>query len=250
MSKHLTKLGIVLSISLLAGCSSTTYIDETQVNPPLPQTWYTSVQALKENQPWVTAIATEQLLELANIALIRNQALIQLALDVEIKQQQLISTDADFWPELTGSLNSGRNGDSDSQTNTNSLSFDLSYELDIWGKLSDAAKASKLDLLTAQANYQQARDTLVADVVSAYYKVVTSQELVKLYERRTDNAKVSFEIIESGYFQGLNTALDVYLTQNEYYNEQSNLHGQRSQLNTDIRQLEAFRWLSSSGVDG
>ncbi|QLE85068.1 MULTISPECIES: TolC family protein [Shewanella] len=238
MSKHLTKLGIVLSISLLAGCSSTTYIDETQVNPPLPQTWYTSVQALKENQPWVTAIATEQLLELANIALIRNQALIQLALDVEIKQQQLISTDADFWPELTGSLNSGRNGDSDSQTNTNSLSFDLSYELDIWGKLSDAAKASKLDLLTAQANYQQARDTLVADVVSAYYKVVTSQELVKLYERRTDNAKVSFEIIESGYFQGLNTALDVYLTQNEYYNEQSNLHGQRSQLNTDIRQLE------------
>ncbi|WP_394204091.1 TolC family protein [Shewanella waksmanii] len=238
MSYRLTKLGVVLSLFMFSGCSSTTYIDEEQVTPELPPSWYTSAQALKENQPWVKAIATPQLLELATIALNRNQALIQQALDVEIKQQQLVVNDANFWPELTGSLNSGRNGNSDTQTNTNSLSFDISVELDIWGKLSDSAKAAKLDLLTAQANYQQARDTLVADVVSAYYKVVTSQELVKLYERRTENARVSFEIIESGYVQGLNAALDVYLTQNEYYNEQSNLLGQRNQLNADVRQLE------------
>ncbi|MCL1067347.1 TolC family protein [Shewanella olleyana] len=238
MKKNLTYAVVAMSLSALAGCTSPTYLDEQQVKPELPQTWYTSAQALKENKPWVEAIATDQLLELASIALNRNQQLIQLALDVEVKKQQLTVSDSEFWPELTGSLNSGRNGNNDTETSTNSLSFDLNYEIDIWGKLSDSAKETKLNLLTAEANYQQARDNLVADVVSAYYQVVTSQELVKLYERRTENSKVNFEIIESGYFQGLNTALDVYLTQNEFYNEQSNLHGQRSQLNTDIRKLE------------
>ncbi|MBR9728817.1 TolC family protein [Shewanella intestini] len=238
MNSPLTATLIAISLGILAGCSSKTYIDDKQVNPELPQTWHTSAQSLQQNQPWVDAIATQQLLELASIALNRNQDLIQLALDVEVNKQQLVVSDANFWPELTGALNTGRNGNNDTQTNTNSLSLDVNYEIDIWGKLSDNARVTKLNLLTAEANYQQARDNLVAEVVSAYYQVVTSQQLVKLYKRRTDNAKVSFEIIESGYVQGLNTALDVYLTQNEFYNEQSNLYGQRTQLNSDIRQLE------------
>ncbi|NKF49046.1 TolC family protein [Shewanella sp. WXL01] len=238
MSKPVTKVALALSLSVLAACSSTSYLDEAQVTPELPQTWYTNAQALKENQPWVNAIATEQLLELASIGLNRNQQLQQLALEVEVKKQQLNVNDANFWPELTGSVNAARNGDNDGQSNSNSASLNLSYELDIWGKLSDSARAAKLNLLVAESDYQQARDTLVADIVSAYYKVVSSQALVKLYEQRTDNAKVSFEIIESGYVQGLNTALDVYLTQNEFYSQQSNLISQRNQLNSDIRSLE------------
>lgn len=238
MNNHLKVAKLALLLSVLAGCSSHSYIDEPLVTPTLPQTWYTNAQAIQENQPWVKAIATEQLLEMASIGLNRNQELIQLALTVEIKKQQLAVSESSFWPELTAGINTSRNGNNEATFNSNSISFDLSYELDIWGKLSDQAKAAKLELLTAEANYQQARDNLVAEVVSAYYSVVTSQELVKLYESRTNNAKVSFEIIESGYVQGLNNALDVYLTQNEFYNEQANLHAQRNQLNTNIRKLE------------
>ena len=238
MNRHFTSLAMITSLVILTACSSASYVDDPLVKPQLPESWHTNAKSLKDNQTWVTPIATEQLFELIKIGLNSNQPLMQLALDVEVKKQQLNISDANFWPELSLAANSRRSGDNDTQSTINNLSLDLSYELDIWGKLSDSNRASKLNLLTAQANYQQARDSLVADVIIAYYKVVTSQELVKLFERRTENAKLSFEIIESGYLQGLNTALDVYLTQNEYHSENSNLLSQRSQRNKDIRTLE------------
>ncbi|KPZ67546.1 MULTISPECIES: TolC family protein [unclassified Shewanella] len=238
MKRRFTKVAVATSIVILSACSSSSYLDEPLVTPQLPASWHTDAESLKDNQSWVTPIATDQLLEFISIGLNTNQELIQLALEVEVKKQQLNVSDSSFWPELDLSANSGRSGDSDDSTSFNNLSLDLSYELDIWGKLSDNARASKLNLLTAEANYQQARDALVADVVIAYYKVVTSAELVKLFERRTENAKLNFEIIESGYLQGLNESLDVYLTQNEYHSEKSNLLSQRSQHNQDIRTLE------------
>ncbi|QIR15495.1 efflux transporter outer membrane subunit [Shewanella aestuarii] len=238
MKTRYTLVAVATSLFILSACSSSSYVNQPLVEPTLPVSWHTDAKSLKDNQPWVTSIATEQLLELISIGLNTNQELIQLALEVELKKQQLDVSEASFWPELSLSANSARRGDNVSSLSTNSLSLDLSYELDIWGKLSDSAKASKLNLLTAQANYQQARDTLVADIFIAYYKVVTSTELVKLFERRTANAKLNFEIIESGYLQGLNAALDVYLTQNEYHSENANLLSQRSQLNKDVRSLE------------
>ncbi|ARD23525.1 TolC family protein [Shewanella japonica] len=238
MKRRFTKVAVATSIVILSACSSSSYLDEPLVTPQLPASWHTDAESLKDNQSWVTPIATDQLLEFISIGLNTNQELMQLALEVEVKKQQLNVSDSSFWPELDLSANSGRSGDSDDSTSFNNLSLDLSYELDIWGKLSDNARASKLNLLTAEANYQQARDALVADVAIAYYKVVTSAELVKLFERRTENAKLNFEIIESGYLQGLNESLDVYLTQNEYHSEKSNLLSQRSQHNQDIRTLE------------
>ncbi|MBQ4889781.1 hypothetical protein A9267_07145 [Shewanella sp. UCD-FRSSP16_17] len=238
MKRRFTKVAVATSIVILSACSSSSYLDEPLVTPQLPASWHTDAESLKDNQSWVTPIATDQLLEFISIGLNTNQELMQLALEVEVKKQQLNVSDSSFWPELDLSANSGRSGNSDDSTSFNNLSLDLSYELDIWGKLSDNARASKLNLLTAEANYQQARDALVADVVIAYYKVVTSAELVKLFERRTENAKLNFEIIESGYLQGLNESLDVYLTQNEYHSEKSNLLSQRSQHNQDIRTLE------------
>lgn len=238
MNRHFNLLAVTTALVFLMACSSASYVDDPLVKPQLPLSWHTDAKSLKDNQTWVTPIATEQLFELISIGLNRNQQLIQLALDVEVKKQQRNISDSNFWPELSLAANSRRSGDNDTQSTINNLSLDLSYELDIWGKLSDSARASKLNLLTAQANYQQARDSLVADVIIAYYKVVTSQELVKLFERRTENAQLNFEIIESGYLQGLNTALDVYLTQNEFHSENSNLLSQRSQLNKDIRTLE------------
>ncbi|MEZ9138883.1 MULTISPECIES: TolC family protein [unclassified Shewanella] len=238
MKRHFTKVALATSLVILSACTSSSYVDEPLVKPQLPPSWHTDAESLKDNQSWVTPIATDQLLEFISIGLNTNQALIQLALEVEVKKQQLNVSDSSFWPELNLGANSSRSGDSDASSSANSLSLNLSYELDIWGKLSDNARASKLNLLTAEANYQQARDALVADLVIAYYKVVTSNELVKLFERRTENARLNFEIIESGYLQGLNAALDVYLTQNEFYTENSNLLSQRSQRNQDVRTLE------------
>ncbi|WP_163930772.1 TolC family protein [Paraferrimonas sp. SM1919] len=238
MKRPLKPIAMAISLGVLTACSSSSYIDQAQVKPQLPANWQVSPSSLATNEDWLAVIANEQLLQLLSQALNTNQSLIQLALEVEVQRQAVTVTGANFWPSLSSSLDTGVIGNNNDSSNSSTIGLNLNYELDIWGKLSDADRRTKLTLFAVEANYEQAKDQLIADVAKAYYKVATSAQLLDLFERRTENAKVNFDIIESGYLQGLNSALDVYLTQNEYHSEKSNLASQRSQYKEDIRALE------------
>jgi len=78
----------------------------------------------------------------------------------------------------------------------------------------------------------------VADVVSGWFDVITNQKLLELYKQREQNAEQNLSIIESGYRQGLNEALDVYLARNELNTERSNIAAQQATLIKSIRDLE------------
>ena len=64
-------------------------------------------------------------------------------------------------------------------------------------------------------------------MVSGWFNVITAQKLLALYQQREKNAEQNLAIIESGYRQGINDALDVYLTRNELNNERSRIAGQK-----------------------
>eukprot|EP00487_Bulimina_marginata_P010690 TRINITY_DN580_c0_g1_i2.p1 TRINITY_DN580_c0_g1~~TRINITY_DN580_c0_g1_i2.p1 ORF type:complete len:269 (+),score=64.44 TRINITY_DN580_c0_g1_i2:282-1088(+) len=59
-----------------------------------------------------------------------------------------------------------------------------------------------------------------------------------LYTGRVANAEQNLSIIESGYQQGLSSALDVYLTRNEVNNERSRVASQQAALKQAKRVLE------------
>jgi outer membrane protein TolC len=59
-----------------------------------------------------------------------------------------------------------------------------------------------------------------------------------LFEQIVNNAKQNLDIIESGYQQGLNGALDVYLSRNELNTELSNLAEQQATKIQSLRALE------------
>ena len=160
--------------------------------------------------------------------------------DVAIKQQQLIATGAALWPSLDLSARTNRSKDNRpvSYNNASSANLTLSYEIDLWGKLSDAERQANLEFLAEQANFEQSKQRLVGDVVSGWFNVISAQKLLALYQQREKNAEQNLAIIESGYRQGLNAALDVYLTRNELNTERSRIAGQKATLNQAIRTLE------------
>ena len=118
------------------------------------------------------------------------------------------------------------------------MSLNLGYEVDLWGKLSDSNRQANLNYLAQQARFEQAKQQLVADVVKGWFDVVTAKQLLDLYKRREANALQNLDIIESGYRQGLNEALDVYLARNELNNERSRIATQQASLLTTARVLE------------
>jgi multidrug efflux system outer membrane protein len=51
------------------------------------------------------------------------------------------------------------------------VSLDVSYEIDLWGKLRNATKAARADLLATEAASETVRVTLTADVAQAYFSL-------------------------------------------------------------------------------
>ena len=233
---------VAVSVLLLSACSN-------QLNPTeraqdianTPELWQQATTSpLKVEDNWLQQLENPQVFFLVEQALANNQQILQSGYDVAIKQQQLIATGAALWPSLDLSTRTNRSKDNRpvSYNNASSANLTLSYEIDLWGKLSDAQRQANLEFLAEQANFEQSKQRLVGDVVSGWFNVISAQKLLALYQQREKNAEQNLAIIESGYRQGLNDALDVYLTRNELNTERSRIAGQKATLNQAIRTLE------------
>jgi len=234
---------LALSIVLLSGCASNINSQQREQAPSnVPQQWQqkTSAPVLHVQQQWLTQLQNPQLNQFVEQALKNNQQLLQNSYDVAIQKQQLIVSGAALWPTLDLSARTSRSKDNRpvSYDNASAVSLDLTYEVDLWGKLSDSKREANLNYLAQQARFEQAKQQLVADVVTSWFDVVSAQQLLDLFKRREENAQQSLEIIESGYRQGINEALDVYLARNELNTERTRIATQQANLSASSRILE------------
>ena len=234
---------LAISIIMLSGCASNLNPQQRERAPSaLPTQWQQAAakSVIAVNDTWFNKLASPTVKQLVTQALKNNQQLRQERFDVEIQKQQLIITGAALWPSLDISSRVGRskNNRPVSYNNSSSVSLELGYEIDLWGKLSNAKRRDNLNYLAQQARYEQAKQQLIADVVTNWFNLISAEQLLDLFKRRESNAKQNLEIIESGYRQGLNEALDVYLARNELNNERSRIATQQANLSQSARRLE------------
>ena len=219
---HLKKWLAGVCTLLLAACSSVPELDQQIRDIPVPQQWQKGTEVLSVQHHWLAQLADEQgqLAEIVDKALASNHQLRQQAFNVDIKKQQLIASGSALWPSLDLTLSQSRrkNGASDNIANSYSSGVDLQYELDVWGKLSANERQANLNFMAEQASFQQAKQQLVANVVTQWFAVIEARKQLDLYLQRVTNSKQNLDIIDTGYKQGINNALDVYLTRNELNN--------------------------------
>lgn len=245
-------LPLLISMSLI-GCANNNALNQDIRDYQIPENWQqnqlSTEMSLEIENNWLNQFNNSVLHELIQEALKANQSLRQEAYKVDIAHQQLLQSGAVNWPDLDFSLTTARNKSAspDMISNRNSLKLESTYELDIWGKLSDKQKNTQLAYLAAKAQYQQSKQNLVATIVKSWFNLVTAQNLAELFQQRVHNAKQSLDIIESGYQTGVNKALDVYLSRNELNSETSNLAQQQASVLVSARQLEQLLGRYPSG---
>ena len=242
MKFHLHFATLTIASTLLIGCSTQSRIDEQAITPDVPETWQQINVQSQTDLEWLNQFNNKELTDLIEQAISLNRNLKQQAYTVAIQEQATTSSEADLWPTIDFGLSSSRraSGEPTQYSNENDLSLDVSYELDVWGKLSDAAQQDHLTYLASKATYQQSKNQLVADVITQYYELVSGQQLTQLFEKRVALAEENLDIIASGYKQGLNEALDVYLSRNELNAERASLASQKArvqQLSAALEQL-------------
>ncbi|WP_371188732.1 efflux transporter outer membrane subunit [Thalassotalea maritima] len=242
---------IAVATMLLSACQTPSAIDDSTVALDVPENFVavpkTAIAQLEQQNlltlnRWLANVDNQALGEIISKAIADNRQLKITRLQLQQAEQGLIISGATDWPELSLNVNQARRknvqGEQQNYTSSAELSVDLSYELDVWGKLSAQQQQSQLQFKIAKANYAQALANLTADIVSKWYTLAEAQQLLSLYSERAENLQANLEQIKASYRLGLNQALDVYLTQNDVSSELARLAQQQQAVNEASRALQ------------
>ncbi len=245
MKSHSSCLFFFIVSLLLAGCSAVP--SDKYPSAPVPDQWQqpTSTQQVKSSA-WINDFNDPQLELLILQALANNHDLKASAGRVEAALAQARIVGADLNPSVDGNLGAQRqrsntesNGSvSNNYSTTLNLGVDISWELDLWGRLSSRARAATLEFEVSEAEWQAAQLSLSASVARSWFNLTEAQLQLNLVEQRLSNLSDNLITIEEDFKLGLRDALDVYLARADVAGEQARIANRRSTLLTARRTLE------------
>lgn len=242
-SKPLYSIVLLAVLAGLAGGCTHSAITPEATEPALPGAWARGGEPGTVELNWLGTFDDPQLAALVEEAIGNNYLLEQERARLYEAEQTVVVVRANRYPELDVSLDASRRGFSDAsgqRVSTESYGADVGafWEVDLWGKLSKEQQAAQLAFGAQEARFESVERNLAAATTSAYFSVMEAKQLLEVAERRFDNAVESHEIVASGYRQGLNDALDLYLARNQVERERANLAQQEQSLKETVADLQ------------
>ena len=122
-----------------------------------------------------------------------------------------------------------------SETYSSNLAF--SYEVDIWGKLRNNARAGRADAIASAADLQSVRLAVLAESITSYFDIVDARHQITLTTKIIDVLGDRLEQTEDRYRRGLATSFELYQVRQEFRNIQAGLPQRESQLAATEGQL-------------
>jgi len=232
MLKHASRsLALTAGIALLTGCS----VGPEYVQPSAPQ-----AAAYKESGPWKKAEPRDDISKGDWYAVFHDRKLNELEAEAQANSQTLRAAvakvsearavarqaEADFFPTLdfsgTGSRqrtspNNGQlmaqapGGQSSAHTFNSAtvVPFDLSYEVDLWGKVRRGFEASGDQAQASVADYENVLLGLKSDVATNYFAVRTADSQIDVQRRTIKSFQDALNLTNSRFQGGISTQLDV-----------------------------------------
>jgi len=163
-----------------------------------------------------------------------NPDLGQTLLSLEILRAQYRATRADQLPDIEAGFGANTTEDLDT-TYTGSIS--ISWELDLWAKISDEASAAASDVAEQLALYQAARDTLAAEVMQGWLKLVNLNRSVAIEMQRVELLEKNEQWILQRYRSGLGDLEDLDSAQSSAASARATLISVQESLQQQQRAL-------------
>jgi len=195
---------------------------------PTPPTWReipaAEAQSLA-NTAWWQLFDDPVLQELVRMALVENKDLKIAVERIEEARARYGFTKADFWPKLDASATAGRlrfnsgslihtpEGDTSipvegTETAIYSVSADVSWELDFFGRIRRASEAQQALFLGTQEARRSAVLTLVADVARAYFELRDADLRLEIARRTIESRRESVQFAKDRFEGGVTGELD------------------------------------------
>lgn len=212
---------------------------------------------------WLKTFEDSELDHYVDVALKNNPNLLDSAAQLKQAIDQVTITGANLWPTIIASGRQSRttiegqitdptsDGSIDEDiddltfnvsnvTRTVRTTIDVSWEADIWGRLSQRKKAAVYSAKAQAELFKFAELSLVANVSRAWYNLVTNKLQLDLARQRLDSFKSTASLIEENYNRGLSAAVDVYQSRSDVQQEIASLSVARFNY---VQSLRAFKTL-------
>jgi multidrug efflux system outer membrane protein len=201
---------LLASVMLVAGCA--TQPDYQRPAVELPAAWKDSAQNTVKDGNWWRIYADPALEKLIEEALARNTDLLAAAARVDEARALVGQADASLYPSVDATFNRDRTLSSAAtgmlppgmppERNNYRASLNVSYEVDLWGRLRTGARAARADLLASEAARETVRITLAADVAKAYFALRALDAQVEATRRalglREDGLRLQQKRLDGG----------------------------------------------------
>ena len=115
-----------------------------------------------------------------------------------------------------------------------------SWEIDLWGKLSDLENAAKASAEAAMADFDNARLSIATQAARAWVRLTAAHLQAKLTEETVKSYEANLGIIQTRFEQGLASALDLRLTQASLTSSKAVLERQILEMGNAKRTLETL----------
>jgi NodT family efflux transporter outer membrane factor (OMF) lipoprotein len=250
---NLKPLTLLLGTLILSGCAQMPYAGVTgseQLEPELISTPDTFVELdniqfqSADDRNWVASFHSSELESLIEQGLANNPALAATATRVLDSEILAGITNSRRRPNLNVGVTGARAKSNVSGTSFIGNNFDLGFssqwELDIWRKLKDQARADLIQAEATEQEYQAARLSLSANIAKAYFNLLTESELLNLAQQNTQNVERIEAITVRSFKSGLVNALDVQLARRDLANSRRALLDQENVTKSASRVLDVF----------
>jgi len=235
-------LALLPAAMLTAGCT-TSGISATAEDVAAPQAWVRGGDTGEVEAGWLASFSDPTLDALVAESMAANRALTQDRLQLQIARQAAAVVRSSRFPSLGLGLGGSRSGSEDDagdsvSVESYSATASLGFDVDLWGELSKAQQAAELSVAAQEARVEAAEYGVAGTTAAQYFDVLEAVQLLTLAGSRLENTQASHDIVASGYRQGLNDALDLYLARNQVERERASLAQQEQSLREAMASLQ------------
>lgn len=232
MKRMMSVVAVLVAGVMLTGCNLTRTPYE-QPDVLIPQSWGNSAEVepqslsmLESNDRWWELFSDTDLSALVELAFERNNDLAVAALRVRQTQLQAGLAQSDLWPDVSANVSgSGRRAldSSDNWARSSGTSVNLSYEVDLWGRLASLKDAADWEALATEADREAAALALAGTVSDLYWKLAFLNQQIASTQESIAYAEKTFELVQVQYDAGAVSSLEPTQARQAVLTQRSNL---------------------------
>jgi len=240
-------IALVIAFTLLSACALGPDYERPALQVPDNYRWQEQAAGATTlgDLGWWQVYRDPLLQETLNTAVAANLDVRIAASRVEQARATLGSTRLQLLPNISAAASALRGKSStyailanqDRLGDTDNAALNVSYELDIWGRLRRSTETARAQLLATEYAQRTVLVGLVADVASAYFKLISFDEQLTVTRNTVATRQKFVELTRAKHDRGVVSGLDVSTAEAELATAQANIPDLERQIAQTENQL-------------